>query len=189
MRRQRFIAFLVSAVAGFAPATMAAEFIPGARNEQPAGWSSKCRDKDCLLRHEMSAVYKGAAKKISFLLQFDRATSKPYSLLVSLPPDAEPSTSVELGFFDPPDAPTHRDLVGIEVPITRCDRTSCIAQALSDQSQANRDIQKQIIDNLLNFPAVIVTYHLQGDRAVTIEPTAGFKTDYQTFLADLKKPR
>ncbi|MHB1206679.1 MAG: invasion associated locus B family protein [Rhodospirillaceae bacterium] len=161
----------------------------GAGRRQTAGWDVQCHDDICTMSHLMSAKYQGKSNTVAAALQFDRATGKPRFLIVAAPPGADRDAGAEVAFFDPPDAPGRRESVLVTLPFAKCDATSCIARVGSDTTQADRDLQLRIVDNALRYPWMGVGYHAAGERVAALEQTDQFKTDYQTLLAELKKPQ
>lgn len=159
----------------------------GAR--QVKGWDVQCRDKICTMSHIAVAERGGKQYHVAAALQFDRATGKPNSMVVSVPPDADREPGAEVAFAGPPDEPGYRKLVILSLKIVQCDRTSCIARVFSDASNSDRDIQANIIENAQHYSMIGVGYYVGGEQGASLESTDQFRMGYQTLQAELKKPQ
>ena len=156
---------------------------------QVLGWDVQCRDKICTMTHFLPFEHNGKKGHMAAALQFDRASGKPTTLIVQVPPDADRERGAEIAFFDRPKTPTSRELTVFAMSFAQCDQTSCIARITSDPSNPDRDLQVSFVENALNYSAIGVGYHVGGERAVATGTTSQFKPDYQTLLAELKKPQ
>ncbi len=156
---------------------------------QVVGWDVQCRDAICTMSHFIPFEHNGKRDYMAAALQFDRASGKPNTLIVQVPPDADREVGAEIGFFDRPKAPTNRAPAAFRMRFAQCDQTSCIARIASDPSDPDRDLQASFVENILNHSAIGISYHIGGRLVVATDSTVQFKPDYQTLLAELKKPQ
>ncbi len=156
---------------------------------QVLGWDVQCRDKICTMTHFIPFEHNGKRGHMAAALQFDRASGKPNTLIVQVPPDADREQGAEIAFFDRPQTPASREPAVFAMRFAQCDETSCIARITSDPSNPDRDLQASFVENALSHSTIGMSYHIGGERAVTTDSTRQFKPDYQTLLAELKKPQ
>ena len=170
--------FVLLEVTGAAPA---AQNLP---METADHWYVSCYGERC----SMSSILSGVdGFEITLGLHFHRSTGKLTALAAMAPADADRDRGVEIGFRDASDS--RKSIVVVTVPLAPCDATSCMGSTEADPATAAHDLQADFIDNMHKYPMLTASYHAKGQRKTVMEDSSRFKADYQTLLAELKKPQ
>jgi hypothetical protein len=126
-------------------------------------------------------------------VDFDRTTGEPTTSVVLVPATADCKAGVHIGFVDTPvfdqnSKPVpRREPVYFTMPIHECDQQYCSAGI--NNGPGNRDIREHFIKNFSEHAFFTVIYEENGEHREFLELTTMFTADYQTLLAELKKPQ